>query len=638
MEKRGIVELAYSKREIPKPLAFLTTLTALFMAIYHFYTGLYGPPYPQIHRFIHLFGALIITLIIYPYSKKVKSFKKFEYLLLASLFALGLFFTINLTPERILERGMYGVNLWEIIAGIILIAFVLELTRRTVGAPLAIVASIFIAYIFLGPYLPFLYHKGYGLERFIEYQVWTLEGLFSIPIGVSASFVILFIIFGALLEELGAARFFIDLAYAIAGRSVGGPAKVAVVASALMGTVSGSAVSNVVTTGTFTIPLMKKVGYKPDYAAAVEAVASTGGQFMPPVMGAAAFVMAEFLGIPYWKVAVAAALPAILYYLSLGTMIHLEALKMGIKPIEISGELKVSRIILNNIHLLIPIIVLIYYLFVVQASPALVAAYTILSLIIVGSLSTLVREKRFPYREILRGLIKGAMYAAPVALACASAGIIIGVITLTGLGVRLARLIPMLSHGIPLLGALLTMIVCIILGMGVPTTAAYIITVTLAGPALIHMGVNIFAAHLFVLYFAVLSFITPPVAIAAYAASGISGSDPMRTGFIAWRLGLAGFIVPFIYIFDQSLLLMGAPSQIISTFARGIVGVVALAIAIEGYFKGTIGVIERAMYFISSIAILTPANLHVNALGLLLFAVLASLRIVRAIKHKTPLH
>jgi len=255
MEKRGIVELAYSKRKIPKPLAFLSILTALFMAIYHFYTGLYGPPYPQIHRFIHLFGALVITLIIYPYSKKVKSFKKFEYLLLASLFALGLFFTINLTPERILERGMYGVNLWEVIAGIILIAFVLELTRRTVGAPLAIVASIFIAYIFLGPYLPFLYHKGYGLERFIEYQVWTLEGLFSIPIGVSASFVILFIIFGALLEELGAARFFIDLAYAIAGRSVGGPAKVAVVASALMGTVSGSAVSNVVTTGTFTIPL-----------------------------------------------------------------------------------------------------------------------------------------------------------------------------------------------------------------------------------------------------------------------------------------------------------------------------------------------------------------------------------------------
>ena len=476
MKSKGILEIACKRRELPKPLAILSTATALLLALYHIYTGIHSPPYPQLHRFLHLFGALIISLIIYPYSKKVKKFSKFEYIILAGLFILGVFFLISLTPERILERGMFGVNVWEIVAGTVLIAFVLELSRRSVGLPLTIVALVFIIYIFIGSYLPFLYHKGYDLERFIEYQVWTLEGLFSIPIGVAASFVILFIIFGALLEELGAARFFIDLAYAVAGKSRGGPAKVAVIASALMGTVSGSAVSNVVTTGTFTIPLMKKVGYKSDYAAAVEAVASTGGQFMPPVMGAAAFVMAEFLEVPYWKVAVAAALPAILYYLSLGTMIHLEALKMGIKPAEVGEELKVSKIVLSNIHLLIPVAVLIYYLFVVQASPALVATYTILSLIIIGSINMLVREKRFPYREILRGLIKGATYAAPVTLACASAGIIIGVITLTGLGVRLARLIPLLSHGIPLLGALLTMIVCIVLGMGVPTTAAYIIT------------------------------------------------------------------------------------------------------------------------------------------------------------------
>ncbi len=633
MKSKGILEIACKRRELPKPLAILSTATALLLALYHIYTGIHSPPYPQLHRFLHLFGALIISLIIYPYSKKVKKFSKFEYIILAGLFILGVFFLTSLTPERILERGMFGVNVWEIIAGTVLIAFVLELSRRSVGLPLTIVALVFIIYIFIGSYLPFLYHKGYDLERFIEYQVWTLEGLFSIPIGVAASFVILFIIFGALLEELGAARFFIDLAYAVAGKSRGGPAKVAVIASALMGTVSGSAVSNVVTTGTFTIPLMKKVGYKSDYAAAVEAVASTGGQFMPPVMGAAAFVMAEFLEVPYWKVAVAAALPAILYYLSLGTMIHLEALKMGIKTAEVGEELKVSKIVLSNIHLLIPVAVLIYYLFVVQASPALVATYTILSLIIIGSINMLVREKRFPYREILRGLIKGATYAAPVTLACASAGIIIGVITLTGLGVRLARLIPLLSHGIPLLGALLTMIVCIVLGMGVPTTAAYIITVTLAGPALIHMGVNIFAAHLFVLYFAVLSFITPPVAIAAYAASGISGSDPMRTGFIAWRLGLAGFIVPFIYIFDQSLLFMGTPFQVISSFARGVVGVIALAIAIEGYFKGNISIVKRTLYFISSLAILTPNNIQANAIGLTIFLALMLTKLIHKLKH-----
>ncbi len=631
MAGKDILDIVSGKREMPKQLSIFITIVALLLALFHLYTGIHGTLYPQLQRFIHLFAALIIVFTLYPYSKSTRKFTKIEYPILLCLIVVGLLFFIHLTPQRILERGITGASPLEIALGLILIILILEATRRAIGLPIVIVAIVFLVYVFLGPYLPFLYHRGYDVKRLIEYQVWTLEGIFSIPLGVSATFVILFIIFGALLEELGAARFFIDLAYAVAGRSRGGPAKVAVIASALMGTVSGSAVSNVVTTGTFTIPLMKKIGYRPAYAAAVEATASTGGQFMPPVMGAAAFIMAEFLEIPYWKVAAAAALPAILYYLSLGTMIHLEALKMGIKPIK-ACEVKLSKVILGNIHLFIPITVLIYYLFVVQASPMTVASYTIISLLIVSIINIAIREKRIPYKEIIRGLIKGAIYAAPVALACATAGIIIGVVTLTGLGVRVARLIPLLSYGNVLLGAVLTMIVCIILGMGVPTSAAYIITVTLAGPALVSLGVDLMATHLFVLYFAVLSMITPPVAIAAYAASGLAGSDPMETGFIAWRLGLAGFIVPFIYIFDQSLLLAGTPLQILIAFAKGVVGVMALAVALEGYLRTHINIVERTLYFVSAIAILIPHNTIANVVGMVILASTTALELLRKTK------
>jgi len=614
-----ILSVVYEKREIPKPLAIFVIIVALGLSFFHLYTGLFGFLYPRLQRFIHLYATLIISFSLYsPFKKARDKPRMIDYFLIIIVLLLGMVFFVNLTPERILERGIKGTSNTEIIAGILLIIFILEGTRRSVGLPLVIVAIFFLIYGLFGSYFPFLQHANYGLERIIEYEVWTLEGVFSIPLGVSATYVVLFIIMGSLLEELGASKFFIDLAQRIAGKSRGGPAKVAVIASGIMGSVSGSAVSNVVTTGTFTIPLMKKIGYSPTYAAAVEAAASTGGQFMPPVMGAAAFVMAEFLNIPYWKVAVAAALPAILYYLSLGIMVHLEALKLNIKPFE-AEQLKLSNIMLANIHLLPPLMVLVYYLFIVQASPMTAATYTILVLLFVSSINVIIREGRVPYREILKGLIKGAIHVATVALACATAGIIIGVITLTGLGARLGVLIPSLSHNNLLLAAILTMIICIILGMGVPTTAAYIITVTFAGPPLIKLGVNPVATHLFVLYFAVLSFITPPVAISAYAASGIAGSDSMKTGFLAWRLGLTGFIVPFIFLFDNSLLLMGSESSMAIGFIRGVLGVLSLAVGLEGYIKKRLGIIERFICLISSIAILTPNNNLINILGVLGF-------------------
>ena len=417
--------------------------------------------------------------------------------------------------------------------------------RRSIGPELPIVAIIFLLYAYFGPKLPgLLGHRGYDLRRIIYHTYLTTEGIFGTPLSVSSTYVFLFILFGAFLDKTGVGKFFIDMAFSLTGHMRGGPAKTAVVASCLMGSISGSSVANTVTTGAFTIPLMKRVGYKPHFAGAVEAAASTGGQIMPPVMGAAAFIMAEFTGISYLEIIISAAIPAILYYLAVGTMVHLEACKLGLRGVS-RAELPHTRDVLVKIYLLLPVVFIIYFL-VKGFTPFKAAYWGIIGTVLIGIVDVIVNyllrhEGQINVRQYIVNMIDaladGARGSVSVAMACATAGIVVGVVTLTGLGLKVATLIIALAGGNLLLTLFFTMIASIILGMGLPTTAKYIVLATMAAPALTDLGVPLMAAHLFILYFGVIADVTPPVALAAYAGAGIAGANAMQTGFTA----LVGF-------------------------------------------------------------------------------------------------
>lgn len=492
--------------------------------------------------------------------------------------------------------------------GLAILVLVLEGTRRTVGLPIVFVALFFIVYAIFGRYMPsIISHKGYSIWRLVDNLVWTTQGIFGIPIAVSSTFVIIFILFGSMLDKLGAGSFFINFAYALTGHRKEGPAQTAVIASGFMGSISGSSVSNVVTTGAFTIPLMKKTGYSAEYAGAVEAVASTGGQIMPPVMGAASFVMADMLGVPYYRIALAALIPALLYFLSVSFMVNFQASKKGLKGVDKKDLPSAKKVLKDGYYVAIPLIALVYFLFIRMYSPMRAGVFTIFVLIGVSFFWTFIREKKFLTRELIDSLINGAKIAVPVAMACASAGIVIGIVSLTGLGVRFTQLIISLSGGHLFPALLLTMLSCLILGMGLPTTAAYIITSVLAVPALSSMGVPTLAAHLFILYFAIISFITPPVAISAFAASGIAGSDSMKTGFTAFRIGIAGFIVPFLFVYSPSLIFIGSWWSIIIYTIKAIVGVFLLAGFLEGwFFKQLLPIFPRLILGASAVFLIFP--------------------------------
>jgi TRAP transporter 4TM/12TM fusion protein len=408
------------------------------------------------------------------------------------------------------------------------------------------------------------------------------------------------------LDKLGAGNFFIQLALALTGRRRGGPALTSVVASGLMGSISGSSVSNVVTTGTFTIPLMKRTGYTPLFAGAVEAVASTGGQIMPPVMGAGAFVMAELLGTSYANIAMAAAIPAVLYFASVGLMVYFEAQRRQLKVLKGDDVPSAAKTLRTGYHLLIPLAVLVYLLVVRQLSPMLAGFYATCTLVATASIFIVTREKRLPWREIIAALEQGITTAVPVAMACASAGLVNGVVSLTGLGVRFTQMVIHMSGGVLWLGGLLTMVACIILGMGLPTTAAYIITAVLGVPALTDMGVSPLQAHMFIFYFAIISFITPPVAISAYAASGIAETNAMKTGFQSFKLGLAGFIVPFLFLYSPSIVLEGSMVNIIINSLTALLGVTALAGGLVGWFFMPLPPWLRLVFLASAIALIVP--------------------------------
>jgi len=597
----------------------LIGVVSITLACFHLYTAYFGVLSPLLQRFIHLFGLMLICFILYKIvpSKGKDKLNIFDWIVILIIIAIGIFFYLALDPEKVLDRGINGPSTTEIIAGLILILLILEGTRRSVGLPIVMVAVAFLVYGYFGPYMPkIIAHKGYDVERLVSYLIWTTEGAFGIPIAVSSTFVIIFILFGAFLDKLGAGDFFINLALSLSGRVKGGPAETAVISSAMMGSISGSSVSNVVTTGTFTIPLMIRTGYTPLFAGAVEAVASTGGQIMPPVMGAGAFVMAEMLGISYVKVAISAAIPALLYFASVGLMVYFEAERKNVAKMDLKKLPKIKKVLKEGFYLFIPLIVLIYLLVIRQLSPMKAGFFTIVSLLFIASVVLLIREKRFPWREIIAALENGVKTAVPVAMACASAGIVIGVVSLTGLGVRFTQMVIHVSGGRLWLGSLLTMIACLILGMGLPTTAAYIITAVLGAPALVSMGVPTIAAHMFIFYFAIISFITPPVAISAYAASGIAKTNAMKTGLMAFRLGLAGFIVPFLFIYSPSILLIGKGVKIVMDSFTALLGVVALAAAIEGWFFIELRLWLRVIFLFSAILLIVP-HLTYSIIGII---------------------
>ncbi len=632
------------QRSLVGPIATLVFLIAVAMSVFHLYTAGFGILLAMKQRAVHLTFALVLAFFLYPASKKLKGQAKFpfyDWILIAISVAIGVYLLVEF--EAIIYRAG-SPNTLDLIMGVLAILIVLEATRRTIGWELPFIASLFIAYAYFGPSMPgLLQHRGYSISRIIYQLYMTLEGILGTPIGVSATFVFLFILFGAFLEKTGVGTFFINLAYSLTGGTRGGPAKTAVLASGMLGSISGSSVANTVTTGSFTIPLMKSIGYKKHFAGAVEAAASTGGQIMPPVMGAAAFIMSEFTGIPYSRIIISAAIPAILFYLSVGLMVDIEAVKTGLKGVPRSQLPDARKTIREGVYMFVPLIGIVYFIFqgftplyaayygillavMITLQPILtpfVSAYFFymvgysllpaagLGILLAGGIYIMKRYesvKNYMTAPVfVQALNDGARSAIGVACACACAGIIVGVVSLTGLGLKLANIIVTAAGGALFPTLVFTMLASILLGMGLPTSAKYIVLATMAVPALLKLDVPLMAAHLFILYFGIMADVTPPVALTAYAGAGIAGSKPMQTGWTALKLSLAGFLIPYIFVYSQDLLLLDTtPVKAIFAFFSACLGVFALAYSLQNFMIIKTNILERIVLFAAAIALINP--------------------------------
>ena len=576
-------------------------------SLFQIYTGIFGTLDAMIQRCIHLSFGLCLVYLLCPTKKEWIKDGKFHWLDvgLAILAMVPPVYILVNYQQLILRAGT--VTPLDTVIGTLGIVMVIEAARRIVGLPIVIVVLCFLGFGFFGPYMPGpLAHRGLSLQQMVGHLFFTTEGVFGIPLGVSSTFIFLFILFGAFLEKTGLGKFFIDIANAIAGWASGGPAKVAVLSSALKGTISGSSVANVVGSGSFTIPMMKKLGYHKNFAGAVEAAASTGGQLMPPIMGAAAFLMAEFVGIPYMEVVKAAVVPAILYFLGVFLGVHFEAKKHHLEGTPRSELPPWGKIMKEEGHLAIPLIAII---------GLLASGYTPMKAALAGifiSIATAMLRKntRMSFYDIVDGLIKGARGALGVLVACAAAGMIIGVVTKTGVGLKLASALVTVAAGNFMLLLFCTMLTSLILGMGVPTTANYVITSTIAAPALIQLGVPTLAAHMFVFYFGIIADITPPVALAAYAGSAISGGDPLKTGVNASKLGIAAFIIPYVFVLSPQLLGIGATfTSVLMTTTTAIIGMIGISGAIIGQFYTRANVFERLILAAGGLCLIDPHGL-----------------------------
>ncbi|MBD3182321.1 TRAP transporter fused permease subunit [Candidatus Poribacteria bacterium] len=680
-------------RKVKGIAAIIVTVIACGLSIFHVYTAGFGALMDMKHRSVHLTVTMLLIFLLYParynertkvkhwigdgltalvgtavavfglkeilnfhiaigvpvflvitgfiiYTMRVKFYRQKHIPYIDIIMALAgavVSIYIFVNYEGIVSRSGLPTNL-DLIFGLSAILLVMEATRRTIGWDLPVLAFLCLIYAYFGPYMPgFLSHRGYSVKRIIEHMYLGTEGIYGIPLGVVATYVFHFVLFGIFVAKTGLGQLFIDIAMALAGRSKGGPAKVAIISSGLLGSINGSSIANTVTTGSFTIPLMKRMGYSSRFAGAVEATASTGGQITPPIMGAAAFIMSEMIGMPYIKIAAAAAIPALLHYLGIGTMVHLQAAKEGLKGIPKEDLPDIKRCLIDRGHLLIPLVAVIYLL-ITGRSPFLAAFWGITSSILVSYLR---KETRLSLREIIEALEWGTRSSLSITAACACVGFIVGTATLTGLGLSFASMtvnlakstagffahldffnLGFINFGNLFFTLLYTMAACTILGSGLPTTATYIILSMIAAPALRDFNIPLLVSHMFVLYYGVLADVTPPVALAAYAGAGLAGSNPFRTGFTAFKLALAEAIVPFAFVYTPMFLLLGFEWKMgIIHILSVALGIVALGAGAVGYLSGRLAVWERVLMITSTILLIVP-SLLIKGIGAVLFFLL----------------
>ena len=601
--------------------AWVVTFLAVSLTIFQLYVGYFGTIQSQKQGAIHLGTALGLIFLLFPIKgglqKKQNTVPWYDVVL--AFTAMYVTYHKIIFFDSILQARVSGYSTIDIILSIIGILLLLEATRRTVGIPIVVVASIMILYAIFGKHIPtqVLSHPGFSFDR-VATNLWYREsGVFGTPIQISVKFIFLFLFFGVVLVHTRIGQFFNDLAFALTGRFTGGTAKAAVAASALQGMVSGSSVGNTVASGSFTIPMMKKAGFKPEFAAATEASASTGGQIMPPLMGAAAFIMMEYLNVPFSVIMLAAVVPAILYFSGIFIGTHFEAKKQRIYGLPKEQLPSFKKLMMRNGFMLIPLVVIIGTI-LSGFTPQRAAIYGILSAFLV---SLVRKETRLNFRKTVDVFEQGARVALPVIAAVATAGIIAGVVSITGLGGKFAAGIIALSGGHLILALFFTMIACLVLGMGLPTTANYVVTATIAAPALINgFDVEPLAIHMFVFYFGIVADITPPVCLAAYAGAGIARANPFKTGVTAVKLAIAAFIIPYIFIYNPILVLVDVtPLKLIMAITTALLGMAAVSSAMIGFFASSSRGWERLILFIAGLLLIVPQLLS-SAIGIVIMA------------------
>ncbi len=613
-------------------IAKCLTVIGVALSLFQLYTAGIIAMTAMRHRSVFLTCILVMAFLTKPLYKKARK-DQFNFaqvidlvLILISI-AVGLYIFIDL--QGIFERqGDWSP--WDIRVGITLVLLVLEATRRVIGLNLMIIASLSLLFGYFGPYMPeLIIHKGYSVERIATTLSLTTEGIFGLPLGVASTFVFIFILFGAFLDKTGAGSFFINLSYSITGRFSGGPAKTAVVASGFMGSVAGSAVANVVATGSFTIPMMKKIGYRKHVAAAVEAAASTGGQLMPPIMGAGAFLMAEFTQTPYLEIIKIAFIPAVLYFFSVILFVHFEAQKQGIWGLPKEELPNFGETVKEGIHFILPVAILVTVL-IMNYSPMMAGFIAILAVYFTALLR---RRSRISLATLVKTLELGARNAIVVAVACAAAGIIVGIVNLTGTGLRFSSLVVSLSQGIPLIALILVALTSLLLGMGLPVTASYIVLIILAGPGLMDLGIPLLTAHMIVFWYSQDANVTPPVALESFAASGIAGSSPMKTAFTSWKLAKGLYILPIIMAYHP-LLLNDTTGQVVLTVILSTLAIISFVVCMERYFLTHMGWTETVLHGATAVALIWNYRL-VNYIGVILFVILVGFQIIRRKKQNS---
>ena len=579
----------------------VSLILAICFVAFHLYTAAFGTMPGIAQKSIHL-GFLLVIFYI---NAMVDSEKRWEQIFLGimALFALGGCAYITILDENLqLRAGIVYAS--DILFAILLIIAIFEACRRKMGNPLVIITLVFVAYAFLGKYIPgFLNQPGMTLKKFTSLVYLTTDGIFGSPLYASASYVVLVVLLGAIMSVAGSGDYMTNLATSLFGHMRGGPAKVAVVASGFFGSISGSPTANVIGTGTFTIPMMKKNGFEPEFAAAVEATASTGGAIMPPIMGSTAFIMAEMLGIPYTAVAKAALIPAILYFLAVLFGVDLYAAKHGLKGIPRSQLPKV-RSMLKQIYMLAPLIFLIFCMAVFNMTIVRSGLLTIIVTLVLVEINPKTRMTKEQWLQIPVQTVKSAV---SVGIACAMAGIISGVIMGSGLGYRISSILTSVAGTSMLLLLVLTMVVSLIMGMGVPTTAAYLVLASLVAPTMIQLGIPPLAAHMFIFYFGCISSITPPVALAAYAGAGLAGCDPNKTGYKAFRLAFCSFLMPYLFVYNPVLLMEGGVLDILWSLVTALIGAYLLASGFEGFFfRWSLKWFERPLMILGAVMLIVP--------------------------------